>query len=670
MNEKINKLLIIDDSPKNIQVVANFLQNEGYDLSFATDGKEAMQVLSKETFDLILLDVVMPLIDGFQVCKEISSNANYKDIPILFLTVKTDPESIVKGFESGGVDYITKPFNPYELLARIKTHLRLKSIQKQFKENNAKLIEEVSLRQKAEKQLKNMNVELEYKVKERTKQIYRLAGIIDQLYESVIITNKDGVIEYVNKAFESDSGFKSDEVIGDIPRFLEKGIYSKEFYEEIWSTIRSGKTWSGSFSNTKKDGTPYDEEIMVVPIINHGNEPDGYFSLKRDVSSQKKLEKQLINAQKMEAIGTLAGGIAHDFNNILTAIIGFSEIVKYELEQKNFDCPRINEVLSASNRAKDLVNQILVLSRRNEIEKKPVRVDLVVKEALKLIRSSVPASIEIIQNIDETLGTVNADPSQIHQVVMNLCTNAYQAADREKGRIVIGLSQIKLNGSETPESGLGQGLYLKLTVEDNGKGIDRSIADKIFEPYFTTKRPGEGTGLGLAVVNGIIADIKGSVTVKSDEGNTVFTVLMPYNPQKHETDNSENDIRIPKGKEKVVFLDDEANVADIGKIILESLGYSVKKMTDPVEALNYIKAEKSKIDIVVADYTMPSMTGIDLAEKALDIDPKIRFVISSGIKRFSNEELKSFKNIYGFLKKPFTKKELGTLIRKALDDNK
>jgi len=670
MNEKINKLLIIDDSPKNIQVVANFLQNEGYDLSFATDGKEAMQVLSKETFDLILLDVVMPLIDGFQVCKEISSNANYKDIPILFLTVKTDPESIVKGFESGGVDYITKPFNPYELLARIKTHLRLKSIQKQFKENNAKLIEEVSLRQKAEKQLKNMNVELEYKVKERTKQIYRLAGIIDQLYESVIITNKDGVIEYVNKAFESDSGFKSDEVIGDIPRFLEKGIYSKEFYEEIWSTIRSGKTWSGSFSNTKKDGTPYDEEIMVVPIINHGNEPDGYFSLKRDVSSQKKLEKQLINAQKMEAIGTLAGGIAHDFNNILTAIIGFSEIVKYELEQKNFDCPRINEVLSASNRAKDLVNQILVLSRRNEIEKKPVRVDLVVKEALKLIRSSVPASIEIIQNIDETLGTVNADPSQIHQVVMNLCTNAYQAADREKGRIIIGLSQIKLNGSETPESGLGRGLYLKLTVEDNGKGIDRSIADKIFEPYFTTKRPGEGTGLGLAVVNGIIADIKGSVTVKSDAGNTVFTVLMPYNPQKHETDKSENDIRIPKGNEKVVFLDDEANVADIGKIILESLGYSVKKMTDPVEALNYIKAEKSKIDIVVADYTMPSMTGIDLAEKALDIDPKIRFVISSGIKRFSNEELKSFKNIYGFLKKPFTKKELGTLIRKALDDNK
>ncbi len=670
MNEKIYKLLIIDDSPKNIQVVANFLQNEGYDLSFATDGKEAMQVLSKETFDLILLDVVMPLIDGFQVCREISSNANYKDIPILFLTVKTDPDSIVKGFESGGVDYITKPFNPYELLARIKTHLRLKSIQKQLKENNAKLIEEVSLRQKAEKQLKNMNVELEYKVKERTKQIYRLAGIIDQLYESVIITNKDGVIEYVNKAFESDSGFKSDEVIGDVPRFLEKGRYSKEFYDEIWATIKSGKTWSGSFSNTKKDGTPYEEEIMVVPIINHGNEPDGYFSLKRDVSNQKKLEKQLINAQKMEAIGTLAGGIAHDFNNILTAIIGFSEIVKYELEQKKFECSRINEVLRASNRAKELVNQILVLSRRNEIEKKPVRVDLVVKEALKLIRSSVPASIEIIQNIEETTGTVNADPSQIHQVVMNLCTNAYQAADSEKGRIKIGLSQIKLNESETPETGLGQGLYLKLTVEDNGKGIDRSIADKIFEPYFTTKRPGEGTGLGLAVVSGIIADIKGTVSVKSNAGNTVFTVLMPYNPQKYEPDNSENETRIPTGNEKVVFLDDEANVAEIGKIILESLGYSVKKMTDPVEALNYIKSEKSKIDLLIADYTMPGMTGIELAEKVSDIDPKIIFMISSGIKMFSYKDLENYKNIKGFLKKPFTKKEIGISIRKVLDENK
>lgn len=283
MTEKNQKILVIDDSPKNIQVVANFLQNEGYDLSFASEGNEGMQIMQKEHFDLILLDVIMPEIDGFEVCKKITSDPLYKDIPILFLTVKTDPDSIIRGFESGGVDYITKPFNPYELLARIRTHLRLRSAQIKLKSNNEKLIEEMRLRHKTERQLKNLNTELEYKVSERTKHIYKLAGIIDQLYEDVIITNKKGIIEYVNKSFERSTGFSSDEVIGDIPRFLEKGKYSEKFYDELWSTIKNGKTWRGIFDNVKKDGTEYKEEVTVVPIMNHGEEPEGYFSLKRKI---------------------------------------------------------------------------------------------------------------------------------------------------------------------------------------------------------------------------------------------------------------------------------------------------------------------------------------------------------------------------------------------------
>jgi PAS domain S-box-containing protein len=283
MNDSDQKILIIDDSPKNIQVVANFLQNEGYDLSFATDGKEAMSILSKESFDLILLDVVMPEIDGFAVCSRISSDPVHKDIPILFLTVKTDSESIIKGFESGGVDYITKPFNPYELLARIKTHLRLRSTQKKLKDNNARLLEEVGLRHKTERQLKNLNAELEYRIKERTKHIYRLAGIIDQLYEDVIITNAEGIIEYVNKSFEKHTGFTADEVIGDIPRFMEKGSFSESFYDELWKTIKNGKTWRGSFQNRRKDGIPFTEEVTVVPIIGSEGKVEGYFSLKREI---------------------------------------------------------------------------------------------------------------------------------------------------------------------------------------------------------------------------------------------------------------------------------------------------------------------------------------------------------------------------------------------------
>ncbi|HQO09787.1 MAG TPA: response regulator [Clostridiales bacterium] len=667
MNDKADKLLIIDDSPKNIQVVANFLQNEGYDLSFATDGREAMQILSKETFDLILLDVVMPLIDGFQICREISSNSNYKDIPILFLTVKTDPESIIKGFESGGVDYITKPFNPNELLARIRTHLRLKKIQKQFKDNNAKLIEEISLRQKAEKQLKNMNVELEYKVKERTKQIYRLAAIIDQLYESVIITNRDGVIEYVNKAFEADSGFTSEEVIGDMPRFLEKGKFSESFYDEIWRTIKSGRTWRGSFSNLKKDGTPFEEEITVVPIVNNGSDPDGYFSLKRDVSNQKKLERQLINAQKMEAIGTLAGGIAHDFNNILTAIIGYSEIVKHEIETKKYDCPKISEVLSAAHRAKDLVNQILILSRRSEIEKKHVRPDLIIKEAVKLIRSSVPSSIEISTSIENCQSTVMADPSQIHQIAMNLCTNAYQAIGDHNGKIDIVLKPVRLDENKAAELGIKAGEYLLFSVEDDGKGIEDSIKDKIFEPYFTTKNTGEGTGLGLAIVHGIVSDMKGSVSVYSSLKKTVFTIYMPCSSDRKADEEVPIPSDIPVGCEQILFVDDEEKIADLGKILLEDLGYKVTKTTDPTEALKTLQSGTSGIRFAVADFTMPVMSGIELADRIYTSDPEIKFIITSGIKRFSDSELSGHRNIIGFIQKPFTKKELGLKIRQAID---
>jgi len=667
MTEKNYKVLIIDDSPKNIQVVANFLQNEGYDLSFATDGREAMQILSKESFDLILLDVVMPLIDGFDVCKQISSNSEYKDIPILFLTVKTDPESIIKGFESGGVDYITKPFNPYELLARIRTHLRLKTIQKQLKDNNSRLLEEITLRQKAEKQLKNMNTELEYKVKERTKQIYRLAGIIDQLYESVIITNKDGVIEYVNKAFEADSGFSSDEVIGDIPRFMEKGIYSQNFYDNLWNTIRSGKTWRGSFKNNKKDGTEFEEEITVVPIVNHGNEPDGYFSLKRDVSIQKALEKQLINAQKMEAVGTMAGGIAHDFNNILTAIIGFSEIAKYELNQKNIDCTKIIEVLNASKRAKDLVSQILLLSRKTEIEKKPVRVDIILKEALKLIRSSIPSSIELKSDIEETSGTVTADPTQLHQVIMNLCTNAYQSIEDGKGYLSVSLRTEEINSLKGFELGLKPGKYLKLSVGDNGKKIDASIIDKIFEPYFTTKQTGEGTGLGLAIVNGIIIDLRGIITVKSGDTETVFTVYIPYNPQKIIKDDAESEKEISGGSERIVFLDDEEKICEVGKLILENLGYAVKSFKNPEETLEFIGKDTEGIDLLITDLTMPRLSGLELAEKISAIKPSMPVILLSGFKKISEEELGSYKNIKSYLSKPFNKKELGSIVRKVLD---
>ena len=659
------KILIVDDSPKNIQVVANFLQNEGYDLSFATDGKEALHILGKDSFDLILLDVVMPEVDGFEICRKINSNSSLRDIPILFLTVKTDPDSIIKGFESGGLDYITKPFNPYELLARIKTHLRLRSIQNQFRENNKKLIEEISLREKVQKQMKNLNAELEYKVKDRTKHIYKLAGIIDQLYEDVIITDKNGRIEYVNKSFEKNSGFEADEVIGDIPRFMEKGKYSEGFYDELWSNIRSGKTWQVTFTNHKKDKMPYEEQVTVIPIMNHGNEPEGFFSLKRDVSVEKNLEKQLFNAQKMEAIGTLAGGIAHDFNNILTAILGYSEIAKMELTSENVSCSRIDEVIQASKRAKDLVKQILLLSRRADVESRPVRVDLIAGEAVKLIRSSIPSSIEVKYHFEETIGTVMADPIQIHQVIMNLCTNAYQAIEGGKGYISLDLREETVSEEEASRFGIVPGEYLKLSVEDNGKGVGQNSADKIFEPYFTTKESGQGTGLGLAIVNGIMTELKGTVFFTSEKGITVFRAFFPYHKDVSIDEENEK-IEDLKGSGKIIFVDDEVRIAELGKIILESLGYSVENFNSGVQALERIESSGSDYDILITDLTMPEMSGIELAAAAEKIKPDLPVILISGFKKDENGRMNEIENIKKFVAKPFSKYELGIAVKEVL----
>ena len=381
-------------------------------------------------------------------------------------------------------------------------------------------------------------------------------------------------------------------------------------------------------------------------------------------------ETQLRQAQKMEAIGTLAGGIAHDFNNILSAILGYSELALDDAVNGRASANYIRQILSAGQRARDLVQQILTFSRQTETEAKPIQVRPIVKEALKLLRASLPSSIEIQTQI-ESGAIVQADPIQIHQVIMNLCTNAGHAMRQEGGTLTVGLSEEYLDKDFTDHyPDMMPGDYLRLEVTDTGHGIEPAIIDKIYDPYFTTKEKGEGTGMGLAVVQGIIQTCGGAVAVASTpDVGTTFKVYLPIIHQENDME-ALSDVVVPRGEERILFVDDEPPLAELGKMLLERLGYHVTIRTSSTEALALFQAQPFEFDLVITDMTMPHMTGEILAQKLLNIRPNIPIIICTGYSQKITQELIDRLGIQALVMKPLIRSELGLAVRQALDHGK
>jgi len=410
--------------------------------------------------------------------------------------------------------------------------------------------------------------------------------------------------------------------------------------------------------------------------------PDGRmvrYELAVDIHDRKqaeeerlKLEIQLQQAQKMESIGTLAGGIAHDFNNVLYSIIGYTELTMDDMPEGSLAQKNIEEVFKGAMRAKDMVQQILAFSRKADTEKKPIKVQSVVKEALKLLRTSIPSTIEIRQNIYADCGPILADPTQIHQVVMNLATNAYQAM-REKGGVLeltLMGEEISANDSESYLD-LNSGTYLKLTVRDTGHGMDNVVIEKIFDPYFSTKSPGEGTGMGLAVVHGIVKDHGGDIEVYSKLGEgTTFSVFLPLVETRPVAPKVISIEPVPTGTERILFVDDEETIVLMTQQTLERLGYQVTPRTSSVEALEAFRAQPDNFDLVITDFTMPNMTGIELASKLLEIRPEIPIIICTGFSEVIDKNRAKAAGIREYVMKPIVKEEIARTIRKVLDEGK
>ena len=486
--------------------------------------------------------------------------------------------------------------------------------------------------------------------------------------DPVVVYDIEGKVVYFNPAFTSVFGWT-----------LEERLEKKNdtfVPEEAWretkmmiDKVLAGERFSGI------ETCRYNKKGEIIPVSISGaiykdqnGDPIGSIINLRDISGQKKMEAQLQQSQKMEAIGTLAGGIAHDFNNMLFPLMGYSEMLREELPADSPLQHHVNRILEAAMRSKGLVEQILAFSRQGHQEIKLMKLQPIVKESIKLLRSSIPTTIDIQQDIDPGCGAVVADPTQVHQIVMNLATNSYHAMEDSGGRLKVHLKQVRMEPDPSLLPDLTPGEYARLTVADTGIGIEKDAVNKIFDPYFTTKETGKGTGLGLSVVQGIVKRCHGDIRIYSEPGKgTEIQVYLPIHDRKIEDIRIDQSEAIQGGTEKILLVDDEVTIVRMEQRILERLGYRVAMRTGSVDALEAFKANPDTFDLVVTDMNMPNMTGVQLAREIKKVRPEIPIILCTGFSYQVNEEKSKALGIQGFLVKPVIKKEIAGIIRKVLD---
>jgi len=501
--------------------------------------------------------------------------------------------------------------------------------------------------------------------------------LADSLPQIVFETTETGRLTFANRyAFELfgytqndfDKGLNAIQML--IPEDQDRAM------EKILEVL-GGTTLGGiEYTAMRKDGSTFPIVVHTNPIIRE-NESIGLRGIIIDITKQKlaelekkTMEAQLQHAQKMESLGTLAGGIAHDFNNILSAIIGFTEISISDLERESWLFNNLQKVLNAGDRAKDLVSQILAFSRQSVLEPKPVQVKLITKEALKLLRATLPATIEIHQNLKSN-SAVMADPTQIHQIIMNLCTNAGSAMQDKGGKLSVNIVDVALDSEFVDRHpDMNPGAYIKLTVSDTGHGMSPEVLNRIFDPFFTTKEKGEGTGMGLSVVHGIIKSLSGTIFVDSEpvKGST-FEVYIPAIESEAVLE-PESAVPLPVGTERILFVDDEELQVDLGEQMLKSLGYNVVTKMNSFEALELFRAKPNDFDLVITDMTMPNITGDKLATEFLKIRPKIPIILCTGFSAAIDEDKAKAIGIRAFVYKPILKQDIAKAIRKVLDETK
>jgi two-component system, cell cycle sensor histidine kinase and response regulator CckA len=766
----IPTILIVDDDSLLCRSIEALLAGEGYHIQSIHSGQEAIALLEHKGFDLVLLDLFIQDMEGYQVLDHI--NRLRPEMQVIMMTGMASVDSALAALRKGAYDYLRKPFEHQALLKTISNALEhrrlqasnrraeeaLRSSEEKYRsvfhntgtatviieadltisEANAgaadlmgKLRPEVEGRMtctdiihpkdlprfrqhhqavlKAEVPPQNEStfrlVDHQLKIKDVIIQIglipetrrcvvslmdmtvrkqtehalrqseEKYRSILEGIEEGYYETDLRGRLTFLNKAMCAMLGNERGNLLGRNFRSLVDEAIGRRLFRLFNAVYKSGKGRTLSGKLTRKKGGPIHAEVSISLIRNSENEIIGFRGLIRDVTYRVRHEKEkheleirLQQAHKMEAIGTLAGGIAHDFNNILSAILGYTELSLAQAPGETSLQGHLRKVLQASERARELVKQILTFSRQEQQELIPIQVNATLKEALKLLRASLPATIKIQQHIDSN-ATVMADPTQIHQILMNLCTNASHAMEEKGGILKVILCETPLSvddAARMPE--IVPGDYLKISVGDTGDGIPPAALERIFDPFYTTKELGKGTGMGLAVVHGIVKSHGGLITVQSQlNRGTIFDVFLPIVKSQQSKKQKTPRLPIPQGTERVLYIDDEPFQIEIGKEALERLGYTVVAHANSVKALELFRESPAAFDLVITDMTMPEMTGDLLAKEMMAIRPDIPIIICTGYSERLSEESAEEMGIRGFILKPILIRDMAITIRRILD---
>ena len=642
-----SRALIVEDSGTLSGILSKTFTVHGYKTDTALSGAEATEKFTANTPDVVLLSYPLPDVASDALLEDF--RRTNPDVVCIMMTLDPRPELALEWIKKGAAAYVRMPFQPEYLI-------------------------ELCARFRRERSL----LYVENFLKQRTQQLYeaekRYRSIFENAVEGIFQSTPDGRYITVNPAFAKMYGYESPEKMMADVADIEKQLY---VYPEDRQKIKrllekDGRVRELETAFRRKDGSRLWASVNATAVRDEKGNPLCYEGTVVDITERKRLEARIIQSQKMEAVGTLAGGIAHDFNNVLASIVGYTELAMLKGISENSqagDC--LDQVLKASQRARDLVKQIMMFSRQSDVEKKPVQLTPIIKETVKFLRATLPTNIEIKRRISATSDVVLADPIQIHQVLMNLCTNAAHAMRQEGGVLKIMLTDMD---AEEPSESLpaphNNGCFFNLSVSDTGHGIDPENLDKIFDPFFTTKSSGEGTGMGLSVVYGIVKDLNGNITVQSEQNKgSTFSISLPRGEEQFVPSPLPLS-SLPTGSECVLLVDDEESLVNMGKDMLHYLGYKVIAARGSMEALDDFRALPEQFDLVITDLNMPIMSGYKLADELLQIRPDIPIILCTGLGQSIIEEEAISRGIRQVLVKPFNMDNYAKIVRKVLDEGK
>jgi len=635
------RILLVGEREEDFFLVREILERNrpslATELEQARSLEDARVLLQQKPYGLVLFEYETGDAESIQLVAEFLHAG--VSIPFILLTEDADEKTVAEIIESGAWNYVAKSqLDGATLVRTIRHTLALHSLQQE--------------QQSAQELLR------------------KLLHAVEQSADTVLITDREGRIQYVNPAFEKLTGYAREEACGKTPRILKSGEQGPDTYQEMWKTLLAGQVYRGILVNRKKNGDLYYVEESISPVRDPNGEITHFSSNGRDLTERLRLEAQLVQAQKMDAIGRLAGGIAHDFNNLLTIITSYSELALDAVPQDSPLEDRLHEILLAARRAAELTRQLLAFSRKQPQALRVVEVNQVVSNIAKMLPRLIGEDIKFTFIPGERLGEVRIDPVQLEQVLMNLAANARDALP-QGGHLSIETSDVHLTSDyiQGKPAVIPLGRYTLITVTDNGCGIPREDLPHIFEPFYSTKPSGKGTGLGLATVYGIVKQNHGFVWVYSEPGSgTVFKVYFPCVSGHHAVREGEpaRPESVPRGTETILLVEDEPAVRNATGEFLRLQGYHVIEAEDGLAALASARNHGGTIDLLVTDVVMPNMSGGELAKEFAQIRPVTKFLFVSGYPGKTILDHKVVDLETNFLQKPYTLKQLSMKVRAAL----